>query len=40
MRIEVKIDTTCSEPKVVIVTDKMTDKINDVLKSCPKPFRI
>ena len=32
MRIEVKIDTTCSEPKVVIVTDKMTDEINDVLK--------
>ena len=32
MHIEVKIDTTCSEPKVVIVTDKMTDEINDVLK--------
>ena len=32
MRIEVKIDTTCSDPKVVIVTDKMTDEINDVLK--------
>ncbi len=32
MRIEVKIDAACSEPKVVIVTDKMTDEINDLIK--------
>ncbi len=32
MQIEVKIDTACSEPKIVIVTDKMTGEINEVLK--------
>lgn len=32
MQIEVKIDASCKEPKVVVVTDKMTDEINALLK--------
>lgn len=32
MRIEVKMDTACSEPRIIIITDKMTDEINDILK--------
>ena len=32
MQIEVKIDASCKEPKVVVVTNKMTDEINALLK--------
>lgn len=32
MQIEVKIDASCKEPKIIVVTDKMTDEINALLK--------
>ncbi len=32
MKIEIKIDEDCKEPKIIIVTDKMTDEINDIMK--------
>ena len=32
MQIEIKIDEQCSEPKVIIVADKMTDEINEIVK--------
>lgn len=32
MQIEVKIDSTCPEPKVIIQTDRMTEEIEAVLK--------
>ena len=31
MQIEIKIDDNCIEPKVIIITDKVTDEINDIL---------
>jgi len=32
VQIEIKIDENCKEPKIIIVTDKMTDEINDIMK--------
>ena len=32
MKIEIKIDESCIEPKIVIVTDRVTDKINEIIK--------
>ncbi len=32
MQIEIKIDSNCSEPKVIVVTDKITDRINTLIK--------
>lgn len=32
MQIEIKIDESCKEPKVIVVTDKMTDEINNIIK--------
>ncbi len=32
MQIEIKIDENCKEPKFVVITDKMTDEINSILK--------
>ena len=31
MQVEIKIDDNCIEPKVIIITDKVTDEINDIL---------
>ena len=31
MQIEIKIDEACKAPKVIIVTDKVTDAVNDIL---------
>lgn len=31
MQIEVKIDSTCAEPKVIIVTDKMTEEVQRIM---------
>ena len=33
MQVEIKIDDNCIEPKVIIVTDKVTDEINDILNA-------
>lgn len=32
MQIEIKIDEKCSEPKIIILIDKMTDEVNAILK--------
>lgn len=32
MQIEIRIDGTCSEPKIIIVTDKMTDELNAIVQ--------
>lgn len=32
MQIEIKIDSSCTEPKIVVMTDKMTDQVNDLVK--------
>ena len=32
MQIEIKIDHSCKEAKVIVVTDKMTDEINALVK--------
>ena len=32
MQIEIEIDEKCREPKIIVVTDKMTDEVNDLLK--------
>ncbi|ATD54355.1 LytTR family DNA-binding domain-containing protein [Clostridium chauvoei] len=32
MQVEIKIDNSCKEPKVIIITDKMTDEINNIIK--------
>lgn len=32
MQIEIKIDEKCKEPKILIMTDKMTDEVNAVIK--------
>lgn len=32
MQIEIKIDETCKEPKILVVTDRMTDAVNEIIK--------
>lgn len=32
MQVEIKIDSTCEEPKIVILTNKMTDEISTLVK--------
>jgi DNA-binding LytR/AlgR family response regulator len=32
MQIEIKIDADCKEPKVIVLTDKITDEISELLK--------
>ena len=32
MKIEIKIDENCTEPKIVIMTDRVTDRINEIVK--------
>ena len=31
MKIEIRIDKNCDEPKVIVVTDKVTDEINEIV---------
>ena len=33
MQIEIKIDDSCIEPRVIIITDKVNDEINDILNT-------
>lgn len=33
MQIEIKIDETCLEPKIVVITDKMTEEIDEIVKN-------
>ena len=32
MKIEIQLEPECTEPKIIVVTDKVTDEINDFLK--------
>ncbi|MBQ7774401.1 MAG: LytTR family transcriptional regulator [Lachnospiraceae bacterium] len=32
MQIEVKIDSTCTEPKVIVQTDRMTEEVEAIIK--------
>lgn len=32
MKIEIQIDENCSEPKIVIVTDKITDEVSELMQ--------
>ena len=32
MQIEIKIDEKCKEPKIIVMTDKMTDEVNAIIK--------
>lgn len=32
MQIEIKIDKTCLETKIVVITDKMTEEIDEIVK--------
>lgn len=32
MKIEIKIDDGCKEPKIVILTDRVTEEINEIVK--------
>ncbi len=32
MKIEVKIESTYQEPKVIIFTDHMTDEVNEIIR--------
>lgn len=32
MQIEIKIDETCKEPKIVVVADQITDEVNEIIK--------
>ena len=32
MQIEIKIDDSCTEPRIIIITDSMTDEINNIIK--------
>lgn len=33
MQVEIKIDAACREPKIIIITDKMTEEINALVKN-------
>lgn len=32
MQIEIKIDENCKEPKIIVVTEKMTEEISEIMK--------
>ena len=32
MQVEIKIDSTVREPKVIILTDRMTDEVNEIVR--------
>ena len=32
MQIEIKIDEKCKDPKIIVMTDKMTDEVNAIIK--------
>lgn len=32
MQIEIKIDDSCTEPKIIVITDSVTDELNNIIK--------
>ena len=33
MQVEIRIDSTVREPKVIVVTDRMTDEVNEIVRN-------
>ena len=40
MQIEIKIDEKCKEPKIIVMTDKMTDEVNAIIKRLSEIYRV
>ena len=40
MQVEIKIDDSCIEPRVIIITDKVNDEINDILNTLSSIFTL
>lgn len=38
MQVEIKIDNSCKETKVIVVTDKITDEINTLVKKTRRGY--
>lgn len=32
MQVEIKIDTACTEPKIIVLTDRITDEVSNIVK--------
>lgn len=32
MQVEIKIDAACTEPKIIVLTDRITDEVSDIVK--------
>ena len=32
MQIEIRIDETCGEPKIIVLTDKMTEEVSEIVR--------
>ncbi len=32
MKLEIKIDSTCAEPRVLVLTDRMSEEVNEIVK--------
>ena len=32
MQIEIQIDESCTEPKIVVITDRMTEEVSEIVK--------
>ena len=32
LQVEIKIDSTVREPKVIVLTDRMTDEVNEIVR--------
>lgn len=39
IQIEIKIDSSCKETKIIVLTDKITDEINTFAKNLPRILR-
>ncbi len=31
MKVEIKIDSECAEPRVIVITDKLTEEVNEII---------
>ena len=39
MQIEIKIDENCKEPKIIVVADKITEEISEIIKKLSEDIR-
>ena len=37
MKVEIKIDSTVQEPKLLILTDRVTEEINEIVRKISDP---